>query len=222
MLHLRGAEVCAMQRQISERLASWKEIFWGKAVGIAAAFWLILGAWDLFKSEFLPEQYQSWTVVKLTPHLSWRTWIILLLATLLLVSLEGAHAAMQKRDKANAELMLKLAGTLNRQKETRNAFAKLMDEGNTLNLHMYKSKDREEFDALDAQMYDWVTRTFTALNESGLDTDARAFCYSGNEPSSDQIKAVVRDPCQLWKQYPMAKLAIYRAKLQEIVKCRNL
>src|ERR1700731_3858297 len=93
-----------MWRPVRERFSSWGEIFWGKALLIGATLWAILGAWDLIKSELLPEKYQSWTLVAKTPHLSWRTWAIALLAILLCVLLEGAHAAIQKRDKVNAEL----------------------------------------------------------------------------------------------------------------------
>ena len=48
------------------------------------------------KSELLPEKYQSWTVIKLTPHLSWKTWLISLLVIVIVVLLEGAHAAQYK------------------------------------------------------------------------------------------------------------------------------
>jgi hypothetical protein len=87
-----------MLRQVAERLSSWKEIFWGKAMAIVGGVWLLIGAWDLIKSEFLPERYQSWTVVALTPHLSWRTWVIVSLVLLLLTLMEGAHTAIKKRD----------------------------------------------------------------------------------------------------------------------------
>lgn len=93
-----------MQRQITERLRSWKEIFWGKFFLIGAALWGILGAWDLFKSEILPEKYQSWTLVAITPHLPWSAWVIILLGLVLGVLLEGAHAAIQRRDQANLKL----------------------------------------------------------------------------------------------------------------------
>jgi hypothetical protein len=93
-----------MWQQVSARLHSWKEIFWGKALLIGGALWAILGAWDLMKSELLPDKYQSWTLVAKTPHLSWQIWVIALFAIVLGVLLEGAHAAMQTRDNANAEL----------------------------------------------------------------------------------------------------------------------
>lgn len=83
-------------------------MFWGKAPLIGTTLWAVLGAWDLFKSEILPEKYQSWTLVANTPHLSWSTWIIVLLAILLAVLLEGAHAAIQKRDDANLRLQSEL------------------------------------------------------------------------------------------------------------------
>jgi hypothetical protein len=97
-----------MWRQVSERLSSWKEIFWGKALLIGTTLWVILGTWDLIKSELLPDKYQSWTLVAKTPHLSWRTWVIALLAILLGVLLEGAHAAIQKRDKAKEDLQAQM------------------------------------------------------------------------------------------------------------------
>ena len=45
-----------MWRQFTQRLSSWKEIFWGKALLIGASLWFVLGAWDLVKSELLPER----------------------------------------------------------------------------------------------------------------------------------------------------------------------
>ena len=80
----------------------------GKASLVAATLWAILGAWDLIKSELLPGRYQSWTLVAKTSHLSWCTWLLALASTLLVVFLEGAHAAMQKRDEANAELQSRM------------------------------------------------------------------------------------------------------------------
>ena len=98
-----------MWQQLTERLSSWKEIFWGKALLIGTTLWVILGAWDLIKSELLPEKYQSWTVVALTPHLQWRTWALALLVILLGVLLEGSHAAIREREKANAALRAEIA-----------------------------------------------------------------------------------------------------------------
>jgi hypothetical protein len=85
---------------IKPRLESWNEIFWKKAVGIAAFLWFLLGLWDLTKSELLPDEYQSWTVVKHTPHMSWRTWVIGILVILIVVLLEGANTAIRKRNAA--------------------------------------------------------------------------------------------------------------------------
>ena len=98
-----------MWRQLTERLFYWKEIFWGKALFIGATLWGVLSAWDLIKSELLPERYQSWTVVALTPHLQWRTWALALSVILLGVLLEGSHAAIREREKANAELQAQVA-----------------------------------------------------------------------------------------------------------------
>ena len=105
-----------MRSEIYARLCSWKEIFWGKALLIFGVLWTALGAWDLIKSELLPEKYQSWTVVAKTPHMAWHTWVIVFLVALLGILLEGAHAAIQRRDKANTVLQATGIGktTMNR------------------------------------------------------------------------------------------------------------
>ena len=84
--------------RMRQRLRSWKEIFWRKAAALIAGVWFLIGAWDLVKSEFLPETYQNITVIKMTPHMQWRTWVIVALAILTVELLEGAHSAMQKRN----------------------------------------------------------------------------------------------------------------------------
>jgi len=89
-----------IRRKLAERFRSWKEIFWKKTVGLIGGLWVALGAWDLVKSELLPKKYESWTVVEKTPHMTWSTWVIVLLGILLIVLLEGAHAAIEKRDSA--------------------------------------------------------------------------------------------------------------------------
>jgi hypothetical protein len=91
------------------------------------------------------------------------------------------------------------------QKQIRIAFGKLMEEGKILELRMSQSQNLEEFNSLGKTMADWVNRTARTFTEFDMDTDAGAFLYSGDSPSD-----------------PLAQLAIYRAKLQEIVERRNL
>jgi hypothetical protein len=93
-----------MWEPVLERFSSWKEIVWSKLLVICAALWFALGAWDLVKSELLPEKYQSWTVVAHTPHFQWRTWALVLSGIFIAILLEGTHAAIQNRDKAIASL----------------------------------------------------------------------------------------------------------------------
>jgi hypothetical protein len=118
---------------------------------------------------------------------------------------------------------LKTLDALNKQKEIRIAFAKLMNDGKIVELNMSTSQDNGEFNnVLVPQMVEWVNRAARIFVEFDMDTDARAFQYSGEKPSPEQVKAVTRDYFQQWKQYPMAQLAVYMAKLQEIVERRNL
>jgi len=107
-------EIAAIRQGISERISSWGEIFYGKAVLLFTGLWAVLGAWDLFKSELLPEKYQSWTLIAKTPHLHWYVWVLVLLAILLFLLLEGAHAAIKKRDaaKLNLEAQIKKAANV--------------------------------------------------------------------------------------------------------------
>src|SRR5580765_2811898 len=101
-------ELSAIRRAMSDRMSSWGEIFYGKAVLLFAGLWAMLGAWDLFKGELLPEQYQSWTLISKTPHLHWYVWVLVLQAILLLLLLEGAHAAIKKRNTTNLELQAQI------------------------------------------------------------------------------------------------------------------
>lgn len=66
---------------------------------LLSAAWFLLGAFDLVKSEFLPEKYQAYTAVRLVGFISWRSWLIGLPILLIGVLLEGGHAAIQKRDR---------------------------------------------------------------------------------------------------------------------------
>jgi hypothetical protein len=93
----------------------------------------------------------------------------------------------------------------NTKRRTRLAFGKLMEEGKILELRMSESRNVEEFNELGKKMVDWVNRTRRTLVRFDMDTDAGAFLYSGDSPSE-----------------PLAQLAIYRAKLQEIVERKNL
>ena len=116
---------------------------------------------------------------------------------------------------------LKTPDPLNRQKAIRITFAKLMEEGRALEDRMRMSQSSVELNDVGSQFTDWVTRTACAFNEADLHTDASAFVHSGERPSQEQIKAAPTH-LQPWKQYPMAQLTIYIAKLQEIVERRNL
>lgn len=101
-------ELSAIRRAVSDRMSSWGEIFYGKAVLLFTGLWAMLGAWDLFKSELLPGKYQSWTLISKTPHLHWYVWVLVLQMILLLLLLEGAHAAIKKHNTANLELQAQI------------------------------------------------------------------------------------------------------------------
>ena len=71
----------------------------GKTWGLVILLWVALGAFDVIKSEFFPEKYQHITAIRLITFFSWRFWLIILLALLIGVLLEGGYAALQERDK---------------------------------------------------------------------------------------------------------------------------
>jgi hypothetical protein len=130
---------------------------------------------------------------------------------------------VKQRTDENAVLAekLKTPDLLNKQKALRITFAKLMEEGRALEDRMRMSQSSVELNAVGSQFTDWVTRTAGAFNEADMHTDASAFVHSGERPSPEQVNAAPTH-LQPWKQYPMAQLTIYVAKLQEIVERKNL
>jgi hypothetical protein len=88
---------------VKRRLSSWSEMAKGKFMWVLTSVWGLIGFVDLFKTELLPEKYQSYTVLRLLGYLSLRSWIIVTLVLLIGVLLEGGHAAIEKRDKSNKE-----------------------------------------------------------------------------------------------------------------------
>ena len=70
-----------------------------KTMALITLVWVTLGAFDLVKSELLPEKYQHITAIRLITFFSWRWWLIILFALLIAVLLEGGYAALEERDK---------------------------------------------------------------------------------------------------------------------------
>jgi uncharacterized membrane protein len=83
---------------IKSRFSSWAEMFKAKLMWLLAGIWTLVGVFDLVKTEFLPERFQSYTALRGMLFFSWRTWIFVLLLILIGVILEGGHAAITKRD----------------------------------------------------------------------------------------------------------------------------
>jgi hypothetical protein len=77
-------------------LAHTKDILWRKSVRVFGVVYFLLSLVDLIKTEFLPEKYQSWTFLKILPHLQWRTWIIVLLFVLLILTIDGSNETHRK------------------------------------------------------------------------------------------------------------------------------
>jgi len=110
-----------------------------------------------------------------------------------------------------------------RQRQTRIAFAALMEEGKELEVRMLTAQSGAEFSPMGLQVNDWVERTKCAFIEAGLHTDASAFAHSGERPSDEQMKAIpFYLKKQVWKHYDIARITAYLAKLQEIIERRNL
>jgi hypothetical protein len=62
------------------------------------------------------------------------------------------------------------------------------------------------------------------LIECGLHTDAAIFLYSGDRPSAEQMKAAVPAHLQRyeWTHQNLARMSLYLAELQEIIKRKGL
>jgi hypothetical protein len=83
-------------------------MFKGKFMWLMSAIWGGIGFFSLVKAEFLPKEYQDYTVVRALNFLSWRTWLLVLLVLLIGVILEGGHAAIHKRDQKIEDLETEL------------------------------------------------------------------------------------------------------------------
>ena len=132
---------------------------------------------------------------------------------------------LKQRTEENTALTEKLntPGPENKQKEIRIAFAKLMEEGRDLEEQVRLTQDITEFaNTMVLQVTEWVKRTTTTFRQFDMHTQATTFFQSGERPSNEQMKMVTVNFSQTWKQYEMIQLAIYRAKLQEIVERNNL
>jgi hypothetical protein len=129
---------------------------------------------------------------------------------------------LRRKTEDNSVLAEKLQ-TINRQKEIRVTFAKLMEEGKDLEDQMRVIQDNAEFNnSMVLRVTDWVKRTTLAFRNFDMQTHATAFIQSGERLSDQQVSAVAVNFAHAWKTYPMAQLAVYRAKLQEIVERNNL
>ena len=71
----------------------WQEILRSKIMAWIAIIYSAAGFFDLVKSEFLPEKYHAYTIVRIIPHFPLAWWIVGLLVFLLLAALEGGYIA---------------------------------------------------------------------------------------------------------------------------------
>jgi len=106
------------------------------------------------------------------------------------------------------------------KRQRRIRFAKLMEEGATLELKMRTIQDNAGFSSFMPGLAQWIADIVTALTDSGMETESSGFLRSGEAPSISDLSRYEHVPT--WKRHVMAQLMLYRDKLQEIVTRNSL
>lgn len=82
----------------TSRFSLWKEITWRRATTLAGIPWFLLGAFNIIKSEFFPRELQDkLQFAKINPW-PWWAWLLMSMAIVIAVTLEGAYGVIRKRD----------------------------------------------------------------------------------------------------------------------------
>ena len=134
--------------------------------------------------------------------------------------IEISPAILDKQRKEQIDTLEALA----RKRQNGIRIARLMEDASKLDTTIRMVQNNQELNSTVApQLSAWIANVVTALTESGIPTDAAAFLHSGERPTAEQTKAVaMANFAPEWKQYYMTQLALYRAKLQEIVERRGI
>jgi hypothetical protein len=74
-------------------------MFKAKFMWVVGLCWAAIGFFDLLKAEFLPKSVQDYTAIRFISLLSWHSWLIIFLAIVIAIILEGGHAAIEKGTK---------------------------------------------------------------------------------------------------------------------------
>jgi hypothetical protein len=136
---------------------------------------------------------------------------------LLLIAVITAIKAGRQESKPNATAKLQEA----KHRETKLRLASLMEQEAELRQRLISAPSNADFSKTSKECEQWVTETVALLNEADLPTDAVAFSQIRNlAPVAkyvDEFRHV-----QDWKRGELAKLAMYREKLDQIRDVRRM
>jgi hypothetical protein len=158
-----------MHPSLESRISAWAEMFKGKFMGLLSLVWGAIGFLDLVKAEFLPEKFQTYTVVRAISFLSWKTWLIVSLILLIGVLLEGGHAAIRKK---NDELNRTAEEIENIRAETNEILRK--SGGPFLALHFLAD------DLFDEKVRDHYLFIRNMGNRTAFDIEINDLCHTWN------------------------------------------
>ena len=122
---------------------------------------------------------------------------------------------------ADLTAKLKLVEPLRGQKEIKLKFAALMRRQVEIRGRLECAPNGAEFTKSLAEVKEWISQTVSLLNEAELPTDAEAFSQVGNlAPVAEDVDEFrhVED----WKRGDLARLRMYRKKLDAIMSNRRL
>jgi hypothetical protein len=83
---------------IVPRLQHWKSILWSRLIAVVAGVYFFLGVIVFIRDELFNKhpEASAWHIIDLIPAWSLSTWIVILVATLLIFALEGSYRTLRK------------------------------------------------------------------------------------------------------------------------------
>ena len=127
----------------------------------------------------------------------------------------------EHRSRVAAERKLQyLAQDRQAQKEVRARFARLMEEGKSLDVTIVMAQNSGEIHSFLSVRQEWKERVMAALKAADMEIDSVAFSHAADNPSKAVVGTFTHIPAT--KELYWIELEMHRRKLQEIVERNKL
>jgi signal transduction histidine kinase len=146
----------------------------------------------------------SWNYVELAPMI-----------------VDSENQAKLKQQAVEIAALSERLNEASRQKEIRIQIAARMRRGRDLHEQLAGALARTELHKYTTEIDEWKNQTIASLNEANLQIDGELFSQAASQPPTPEQQAVFGAYTD-WKRYELARLDLYRKKLEEIVRSNRL